>query len=189
MVSMDDPLFKAIAKASLRPITAFNLQCLGNTVWSFSKLDVHHYPLLYAISAASHRIISEFNPQGLSNTAWAFATLMIVHVPLLSALSAEFLRHINVIKPQNLTNTPWAYATLVLRDQPLLDSISEASRTSIESELSKWDCVEVSEECPADESIVTTALLWAFWESSQTPAEIHPLRCGPTNLLSIFRGD
>lgn len=38
-----------------------------------------------------------------------------------------------------------------------------------------------------DENAITTAMLWAFWELSRTPARIQPLHDGPTNLLGIFK--
>jgi len=91
----------------------------------------------------------------------------------------------------------------VLRDQPLLAAISAASRANIECELAKWDIgifgsvenwvktlIEAKRDSgeSADENAITTAMLWALWETSKTPARIMPLKDGPTNLLGIFQG-
>merc|ERR1712070_580693 len=113
------------------------------------------------------------------------------------------------VRPQNLTNTLWAYATLLVRDTPLLTAISRASRANIEGELSSWDqgLWETAEPWVQDailerrrrretegplraedeeSNAITTAMLWAFWNLSRTPARIRPLQRGPLSLLGIF---
>merc|ERR1739841_341627 len=95
------------------------------------------------------------------------------------------------IRPQNLTNNVWAYATLVMRGIPAGATRVVLLQTNSEDELSQWDplLLDTAEDWvkrsieerrrsggTSNESAITTAMLWAFWELSSTPARILPLR-------------
>merc|ERR1711977_326897 len=69
-LSVDAPLFTALARAAERRLGDFNTQNLANTAWAFAMACQSDVSLLTALARSAERRAGDFNAQGIVNTAW-----------------------------------------------------------------------------------------------------------------------
>jgi len=71
---LDEPLIQSISSEAIKRISLFNSQCLSNTAWSGSVLEIAAGPVSAAIAVVCLRTAIDFDAQSLANLAWPLAT-------------------------------------------------------------------------------------------------------------------
>lgn len=91
----DEPLFQAIARASIPQVDLFSCQSISNVVWAYAKLHIVCPDLLQAICASVLPRVTELSSQDLANLAWGFARLNARSDRLFHAISVAAVSRID----------------------------------------------------------------------------------------------
>ena len=126
-----EPLWTALAAASLARLPSYTPRELSTTAWSFarSRLPTHRTMELFeALGEAMVGRVSGASPQGVANTAWGFATAGHVQAQLFDKLAQAVVARVYDYKPQELVNVAWAFAALARPAPKLFEAIATAAR-------------------------------------------------------------
>ncbi|CEO95932.1 hypothetical protein PBRA_004622 [Plasmodiophora brassicae] len=119
----DEPLFQAIARASIPQVDLFSCQSISNVVWAYAKLHIdlanlawgfarlnaRSDRLFHAISVAAVSRIDSFRSLELANIAWAFARFPVQNnVALIPAITTAALDELDDFTCQQLGQLVWA---------------------------------------------------------------------------------
>lgn len=121
---VDEPLFKAIARAAQPKMSTFPAQELTNLSWSFAVVAFADVSLLDEIAKTAIDTMLKFHSHNIAILAWSFAKLLYLHKPFMHAIARSSARLLHQYGPQELSNTVWAFATLSIADVPLWAGIA-----------------------------------------------------------------